>query len=127
MANEILATAFVIFGMFGPPAFLLWAWIVWWRAYPENSLIKWRSVLRDVALCGATLQWIAYWMIIFWVQRYQGAEEWKMYQVWAGWARIEIVSSICIITLAALGKGKGRVLTMLSCAGLVFGLLAVNP
>jgi hypothetical protein len=127
MGNELLAAAFILFGIFGPPAFLLWAWLSWRKAYLKDSAPHWRTILRDVALCGATLEWITYWVIFFWIARYQGAEVGRAFELWGSWARIEIICSMSFIVLAVLAKGKGRILTILSCVGLVFALLAVNP
>lgn len=111
----------------GPPALLLWAMLARWKGAPTRFAPRWRVVLRDVSLAGVTLEWICNWAVFYWFQRYEGPDLWKLYEAWGHWAVVVIVSSAVFASMALLGKGRGRVPTILCAGVLVFGLLWVNP
>jgi hypothetical protein len=114
-----------VLGIFGPPVFLT---IAWFRrfAIEAKKAPRWRRILRDAALVGATLELSAFWMIYFFGPLSHRDDEWAFYRLWDKWTPISFYSCIALVTIACAGKGKGRILTVLSCACMVLGLLGIS-
>ena len=126
LVDHALEFAIVVSGFFGPPAVLARAWYLRTRISEKSIPGNWRRALRDVALIGATLLWIAFWAVLFLAPTISHHEEWGAVKVWMRWIPISFYCSAFFAFLASLGKGKGRVLTILFCVFLVFGLIVID-
>jgi hypothetical protein len=112
-------------GLFGPPIFLGLEWFKR-STVGEKSSPRWRRILHDVALVGASLEFVAFWMVFLFSSSFSRGDEWGWVRIWEKWMLISSYSCVSFVAIALLGKGKGKLFTILCCVCIICGLMAVD-
>jgi hypothetical protein len=123
--NGLLEGAIMLLGVFGPPVFLGTAWFrrVKEKEQPSPRL---RCLFRDIALVGATLDLVAIWAVPMFASSTAKGHEWDGIVLWTKLVPTFFCFSILFLVIASLGKGKGKIFTIISCVCLVFSLVAID-
>jgi hypothetical protein len=114
-----------ILGLLGPPAFLSAGWF---RVIKErvNPVPRWRRIFRNLALVGATAEFVGFWVVLFLAPHFRPTDVRASYAIWENWMRISFFSCALIVLISLIGKGKGRVFAILCCVCVVLGLMEVE-
>jgi hypothetical protein len=123
--NLLLMNLIGFLGFFGPPLFLVLAWYK--RSTDERQPgSRDRRILGDVALAGATLEFCGFWIVFLITSMISTRNEWGGVKFWLRCAPFFSYSCILFVLIAILGKGKGRIFTILCCASVFCGLIMVD-
>jgi hypothetical protein len=124
-SSALFGVVFAIVGIFGAPVLLTIAWI---RRFRHAVVVvpRWRGLLRDVVLAGATIEFVAFWIFYFKAISIAGADELAGFLFYDKWMPVPLWSCIFLILIGFLGKGKGRFLAIASCAIVILDLYALS-
>jgi hypothetical protein len=123
--NLLLENVIMFLGVFGPPVFLGTAWFRRIKE-KEQPAPRLRCLFRDIALVGATLDLVAIWTVPMFASSTVKGHEWDGIVVWTKLVPAFFYFSLLFLVIASLGKGKGKVFTIISCICLVFSLVAID-
>ncbi len=123
--DQLFIDVLAILGLFGPPVFLAAGWF---RFLKERSepVPRWRRMLRNSALIGATAELVGFWAVYLLTPRFHPKDVWVEYAIWENWMRISFFSIVLIVLIALIGKGNGRVFAILCCLCVVLGLMGID-
>jgi hypothetical protein len=114
-----------ILGLLGPPVFLSAGWFRFLKERIQ-PVPRWRRILRNSALVGATAELVGFWVVLLLAPHFHPKDVWASYAIWENWMRISFFSCVLIVLISLVGKGKGRVFAILGCLCVVFGLMGVE-
>src|SRR5579863_4102236 len=118
--DRLFFDAIAIVVLFGPPACLSAGWF---RFAKEGiqPCPKWRRMLRNSALVGATAEFVGFWVVFFLAPHLHLNDVWTGYAIWDNWTRISFFSCVLIALISLIAKGKGKVFAILCCLCVVLG------
>ena len=125
-ADLFFGNIVMVLGIFGPPVLIFTGWMRWVNRGPESSIAPWQKAVRNIALFGVTAELICFWIIWFFPWSRMLHDEWAFYKFWDRWMLFSTYSLILLVLLGFVGKGNGRIPSILSCAGLFLGLIGVD-
>jgi hypothetical protein len=125
LLNNVGITLFGIVGLLGPPAFL---GLAWRRRFQDaqNLQPRWRRVLRDAAVAGTTVEFAAFWIVVFVVASISNHDFGRAVDFWFASMRVLGRLLVAFVAIALIGKGKGRLLTILGCVSLFLGIVVFD-
>jgi len=100
--------------LLAPHAAIGLAWVFWFRSPPRSEAPKWQNVVLFLGLVSGSLNIVAFWGYVFWLQNHNTISAWRVR---------DLVFAVCEYLIGATivggSFGRGRVRVTVCVAGIL--------